>query len=71
MPKHQHSTTIKSGHIRTRVTMRQGEVISLCRCCHSKNFPLCDGYHKYIEGEKGPVVINVNCESGFQENLSN
>jgi CDGSH-type Zn-finger protein len=71
MPKHQHTTTHQSGHIRTSVTMRRGEVISLCRCWQSKNFPLCDGSHKYIEGEKGPVVIDVKCESDFQENPSN
>jgi CDGSH-type Zn-finger protein len=70
MPNHQHTTTHQNGHIRTRVTIRQGEVISLCRCCHSKNFPLCDGSHKIIQGEKGPVVINVNCESSFQETPS-
>ena len=51
--------------------MHRGEVISLFRCWHSKNFPLCDGSQKYVEDEKGPVVIDVNCESGFQENPSN
>jgi CDGSH-type Zn-finger protein len=67
MPKHQHTTITENGKHRTRVTLRQGEVISLCRCWQSKKFPLCDGSHKNVMDERGPVVINVNCESNFLE----
>jgi len=67
MPDHQHSTQILNGHIRTKVTLRQGEVISLCRCWQSKNFPLCDGSHKNADDEKGPVMIFSDCDENFHE----
>ena len=65
MPEHQYSTSKTRGKIRTRVTLKHGEVISLCRCWHSKNFPLCDSSHKDLGDEKGPVVIRTNCEDDF------
>ena len=65
MPKHQYSTSEVRGKIRTRVTLKRGEVISLCRCWHSKNFPLCDSSHKNFTDEKGPVVIQTDCEVNF------
>lgn len=70
MPKHKHITKIQRGYIRTTVTMRRGEVISLCRCWQSKNFPLCDGSHKQCEDEKGPLVIKTDCETNFLDNPS-
>jgi CDGSH-type Zn-finger protein len=65
MPKHQHSTKKIRGKLRSKVTMRHGEIISLCRCWHSKNFPVCDGSHKDINDERGPVIINTDCDSDF------
>ncbi|MDY6873555.1 MAG: CDGSH iron-sulfur domain-containing protein [Chloroflexota bacterium] len=65
MPKH-HTNTYKShGHIRTRVKMRKGEVISLCRCWQSKNFPLCDGTHNTLDNDRGPAVIQIDCDLNF------
>lgn len=71
MPKHKHNTKKQGGHIRTTVTMRDGEVIALCRCWQSKSFPLCDGSHKYTEDDKGPVVILTDCKTGFLEKSAN
>jgi len=65
MPKHQHTTYESKGHIRTRVTMRRGEVISLCRCWHSKNFSLCDGSQNDLDAKHGPVVIQTECDEDF------
>ena len=65
MPQHHYETFEKNGHIRTHVTVVQGEAISLCRCWRSKKFPLCDGSHNDMEDGKGPVVIHVDCEKHF------
>jgi CDGSH-type Zn-finger protein len=65
MPEHQHSTSNIKGKVRTRVTLKRGEVIALCRCWHSEHFPLCDGSHKNIKGEHGPVTIRTQCDQDF------
>jgi CDGSH-type Zn-finger protein len=65
MPEHQFSSSETRGKIRTRVTLKRGEAISLCRCWHSQNFPLCDGSHKNLGDKKGPVVIHTDCEQAF------
>ena len=65
MPKHQFSTTESRGKIRTRVTLKRGEVISLCRCWHSKKFPMCDSSHQEYEDNKGPVIIHTDCDHNF------
>jgi len=70
MPNHKHITKKQGGHIRSTVTMRRGEVIALCRCWQSENFPLCDGSHKYNEDEKGPVVILTDCSADFHRKSS-
>lgn len=66
MPEHHVSTKILKGKKRATVTMRRGEVISLCRCWHSKNFPLCDGSHKDLTDDKGPVTITTDCDKDFR-----
>ncbi len=70
MPKHDTETYEQRGHIRTHVTMRKGEVISLCRCWKSAKFPLCDGTHNTLENDKGPVVIHVDCDLDFLDQES-
>ena len=65
MPNHQTETYEQKGHIRTRVTMRKGEAISLCRCWKSGKFPLCDGTHNVLENDRGPVVVHVDCDLEF------
>jgi len=67
MPKHHFSTSTTRGKKRTRVTLRRGEVISLCRCWHSKNFPLCDSSHKDLGDDKGPIVVHTDCDQDFIE----
>ncbi len=67
MPKHKFITKKQSGQIRTTITMRRGEAIALCRCWQSDKFPLCNGYHKQIEDDKGPVVILTDCDTDFLE----
>lgn len=65
MPDHQYATEQRRGHIRTRVILRRGEVISLCRCWQSGNFPLCDGAHKNIPEDWGPVNVSTECDEDF------
>ncbi len=65
MPNHQTETYEQNGHIRTRVTMRKGEVISLCRCWKSGKFPLCDGTHNELNSDLGPVMVHVDCDAEF------
>lgn len=54
MPKHQTTAEKVHGHIRTQVTLRKGEVVSLCRCWQSKHSPICDGTHNHLDTEYGP-----------------
>lgn len=68
MPEHKFVSKKQGGHIRTTVTLRRGEAIALCRCWQSDTFPLCNGQHKYVDDEKGPVVILTDCSVDFQEN---
>ena len=65
MPDHQFSSTKIRGKIRTRITLKRGEVISLYRCWHSKKFQLCDNSHPEYEDNKGPIIILTNCEHHF------
>ena len=71
MPEHQHSTSKLKGKVRTRITLRKGEVIAVCRCWQSKNFPLCDGSHNENEDEKGPVMIRTDCNHDFLTHSEN
>lgn len=71
MPDHKISTRKVKGNIRSHVTMRKGEVISLCRCWQSKNFPLCDSTHKDLDDEKGPVTISTDCDHSFLDGAEN
>ncbi len=52
------SAEVRNGHVRTTVHLVPGEKVSLCRCFKSKTFPICDGEHKYLEGELGPVIVD-------------
>lgn len=65
MAEHDIKNTQKDGRRRTRVTLRKGEAIALCRCWRSQNFPLCDGSHKNKADEKGPVIIRTDCSTDF------
>ncbi len=49
-------------HPKTRVKLRPGETIALCRCFGSKKFPECDGTHRQIHG-RGPAIVQVVQES--------
>jgi CDGSH-type Zn-finger protein len=56
----------QNGRHRTRVTLRHGEVIALCRCWRSDRFPLCDGSHKEKQDNKGPAIIISDCDTPFR-----
>lgn len=57
-------TTIeKNGHFRHIIHLKPGERVSLCRCYASKTFPFCDGAHKELPHNIGPVVVDVPTDS--------
>ena len=56
MPKH--VTEDRNGHLRTTVEVQPGESVHLCRCWKSKEFPFCDGAHKQLPNDQGPVIVN-------------
>ena len=58
----EYTTVEKNGHFRQIVTMQPGERVSLCRCYASKTFPFCDGSHKAMPHNIGPVVVEVPAE---------
>lgn len=53
----------KNGHLRHIVTINPGERVSLCRCYGSKTFPFCDGSHKEVHSNVGPLVIQVPADN--------
>jgi CDGSH-type Zn-finger protein len=53
----EHTTEERNGHLRTTVELEPGERVSLCRCFQSREFPFCDGTHKQLPGNQGPVVV--------------
>lgn len=55
----EHSTEVHHGRLRTTILVTPGERIRLCRCFKSKTFPFCDGAHKTLEGQAGPVIVEV------------
>lgn len=57
MAKHQ--TEERMGHLRTTVELEPGEKLALCRCFKSGDFPFCDGTHKTLESNVGPVLVSV------------
>jgi CDGSH-type Zn-finger protein len=57
MAKHQ--TIDRMGHLRTTVELEPGEKVALCRCFKSGDFPFCDGTHKTLESNIGPVVVSA------------
>lgn len=43
---------------RTKVQVKNGETVALCRCWQSKKFPFCDGSHnKLNEDNVGPIIV--------------
>jgi CDGSH-type Zn-finger protein len=54
-----HETEERNGKLRTVMKLEPGERIALCRCMQSKNFPFCDGTHKTIDGNTGPVIVEA------------
>ena len=62
MPEHQTTTFEQKGRIRSKVILRKGEVISLCRCWKSQKFPICDGSHKEEGNDRGPVIVETQCD---------
>ena len=55
-----HSTEDRFGHLRTTVRLQKGESrVALCRCFQSKDFPFCDGTHKTLPTNAGPVIVEV------------
>lgn len=55
----EHSTIEKNGRLKTRIILKQGEAVELCRCMQTKDFPFCDGTHKHIDTTAGPIVVEV------------
>jgi CDGSH-type Zn-finger protein len=55
-----HATEDRFGHLRTTVQLQKGErKVALCRCFQSKDFPFCDGTHKQLPTNAGPVIVEV------------
>jgi len=52
------TSEVRNGRLRSTIHIAPGERVSLCRCFKSKEFPICDGTHKTMEGEYGPVVVD-------------
>ncbi|MFN7035405.1 MAG: CDGSH iron-sulfur domain-containing protein [Bellilinea sp.] len=55
----EHSTELRNGHKRTTVKLETGESVALCRCFLSKEFPFCDGTHKTLDSDAGPVIVQA------------
>lgn len=53
----EHITEDRNGHLRTTVKLQPGEAVHLCRCWQSKTFPFCDGTHKQLPNNQGPVIV--------------
>lgn len=49
----------RMGHVRTNVELEPGEQCALCRCFKSGKFPFCDGMHRQLPGELGPVIVKA------------
>jgi len=55
----EYSTELRNGHKRTTVKLQTGESVALCRCFQSKEFPFCDGTHKTLDSDAGPVIVQA------------
>lgn len=42
---------------RTKITVKSGDTVALCRCWQSKKFPFCDGSHNKLEDNVGPIIV--------------
>jgi CDGSH-type Zn-finger protein len=46
---------------RTKITVKDGETVALCRCWQSKKFPFCDGSHNKLNQDTkdniGPIIV--------------
>ena len=38
----------------------KGKFVSVCRCGASATYPLCDGAHKTVAGDEGPVRVKLD-----------
>lgn len=56
----EHTTELRNGHKRTTIKLECGETVALCRCFQSKEFPFCDGTHKSLDNDEGPVIVQVS-----------
>ena len=43
---------------REEITLEKNGRIALCRCWKSKKFPYCDGAHKQLAENVGPVIVH-------------
>jgi CDGSH-type Zn-finger protein len=55
----EHTTEDRNGHPRTEVKLEKAEVVALCRCFASGNFPFCDSTHKTLDSTVGPVIVHA------------
>ena len=55
----EHKTELIKGHKITSATLIPGEKVAFCRCFQSKMFPFCDGTHRTLDSEVGPLKIEV------------
>ena len=42
---------------RHEINIKDGQTVALCRCWASKKFPYCDGSHRKLDDNLGPVIV--------------
>ncbi|MFN7019495.1 MAG: CDGSH iron-sulfur domain-containing protein [Fimbriimonadales bacterium] len=57
-----HETEERNGKLRTTMKLNPGERVALCRCMKSADFPFCDGTHKQLECNTGPIIVEALTE---------
>ncbi|MDC3181019.1 CDGSH iron-sulfur domain-containing protein [Gammaproteobacteria bacterium] len=40
-----------------QIKIKSGERIVLCRCFMSEKLPYCDGSHRKLKLDKGPIIV--------------
>jgi CDGSH-type Zn-finger protein len=40
-----------------KISIKSNEKLVLCRCFESSKFPLCDGSHRELQLDKGPIIV--------------
>lgn len=63
----EHKTEDRGGHLRTTVNLKCGDRTALCRCFKSLEFPFCDGAHRMLDSNVGPVIVEVRREEAKPE----